>query len=114
MFRVMILTFIKNLIADRISKSWEEQTYEENKTLAIIGKLLNPENLKRLGIIAIVGVVIFTLIKRWSEIHTYRSAIAAEMKKQLEPVTEKLDELQEQNEELRRQNEQIQEQLAYK
>ena len=45
----MILTFIKNLIADRISKSWEEQTYEENKTLAIIGKLLNPENLKRLG-----------------------------------------------------------------
>ena len=110
----MILTFIKNLIADRISKSWEEQTYEENKTLSIIGKLLNPENLKRLGIIAIVGVVIFTLIKRWSEIHTYRSAIAAEMKKQLEPVTEKLDELQEQNEELRRQNEQIQEQLAYK
>ena len=110
----MILTFIKNLIADRISKSWEEQTYEENKTLAIIGKLLNPENLKRLGIIAIVGVVIFTLIKRWSEIHTYRSAIAAEMKKQLEHVTEKLDELQEQNEELRRQNEQIQEQLAYK
>jgi Sec-independent protein translocase protein TatA len=110
----MILTFIKNLIADRISKSWEEQTYEENKTLAIIGKLLNPENLKRLGIIAIVGVIIFTLIKRWSEIHTYRSAIAAEMKKQLEPVTEKLDELQEQNEELRRQNEQIQEQLAYK
>lgn len=110
----MILTFIKNLIADRISKSWEEQTYEENKILAIIGKLLNPENLKRLGIIAIVGVVIFTLIKRWSEIHTYRSAIAAEMKKQLEPVTEKLDELQEQNEELRRQNEQIQEQLAYK
>jgi len=110
----MILTFIKNLIADRISKSWEEQTYEENKTLAIIGKLLNPESLKRLGIIAIVGVVIFTLIKRWSEIHTYRSAIAAEMKKQLEPVTEKLDELQEQNEELRRQNEQIQEQLAYK
>ena len=110
----MILTFIKNLIADRISKSWEEQTYEENKTLAIIGKLLNPENLKRLGIIAIVGVVIFTLIRRWSEIHTYRSAIAAEMKKQLEPVTEKLDELQEQNEELRRQNEQIQEQLAYK
>jgi predicted nuclease with TOPRIM domain len=59
-------------------------------------------------------VVIFTLIKRWSEIHTYRSAIAAEMKKQLEPVTEKLDEIQEQNEELRRQNEQIQEQLAYK
>ena len=110
----MILTFIKNLIADRISKSWEEQTYEENITLGIIGKLLNPENLKRLGIIAIVGVVIFTLIKRWSEIHTYRSAIAAEMKKQLEPVTEKLDELQEQNEELRRQNEQIQEQLAYK
>ena len=110
----MILTFIKNLIADRISKSWEEQTYEENKTLAIIGKLLNPENLKRLGIIAIVGVIIFTLIKRWSEIHTYRSAIAAEMKKQLEPVTEQLDELQEQNEELRRQNEQIQEQLAYK
>jgi Sec-independent protein translocase protein TatA len=109
----MILTFIKNVIADRISKSWEEQTYEENKTLAIIGKLLNPENLKRLGIIAIVGVIIFTLIKRWSEIHTYRSAIAAEMKKQLEPVTEKLDELQEQNEELRRQNEQIQEQLAY-
>ena len=82
----MILTFIKNLIADRISKSWEEQTYEENKTLAIIGKLLNPENLKRLGIIAIVGVIIFTLIKRWSEIHTYRSAIAAEMKKQLELV----------------------------
>ena len=110
----MILTFIKNLIADRISKSWEEQTYEENKTLSIIGKLLNPENLKRLGIIAIVGVIIFTLIKRWSEIHTYRSAIAAAMKKQLEPVTEKLDELQEQNEELRRQNEQIQEQLAYK
>ena len=110
----MILTFIKNLIADRVKKAWEEQTYEENITLGIIGKLLNPENLKRLGIIAIVGVVIFTLIKRWSEIHTYRTAIAAEMKKQLEPVTEKLDELQEQNEELRRQNEQIQEQLAYK
>jgi len=110
----MILTFIKNLIADRIQKAWEKQTYEENKTLGIISKLLDPENLKRLGIIAIVGVVIFTLIKRWSEIHTYRAAIAAEMKKQLEPVREKLDELQEQNEELRRQNEQIQEQLAYK
>ena len=36
----MILTFIKNLIADRVKKAWEEQTYEENKTLGIIGKLL--------------------------------------------------------------------------
>ena len=84
----MILTFIKNLIADRISKSWEEQTYEENKTLAIIGKLLNPENLKRLGIIAIVGVIIFTLIKRWSEIHTYRAAISAEIPSGFQVIAE--------------------------
>ncbi len=109
----MILTCIKRLIAKRIRKTWEEQTHEENKTPGILVKLLKPENLKRFGVIAIVGMLIFTLIKRWSEIHTYRAAIAAEMKKQLEPVKEKLDELQEQNEELRKQNEQIQEQLAY-
>ena len=110
----MIRTFVKNLIADKIKQTWEEQTYEENKNLGIISQLLNPGNLKRLGIIAIVGMLIFSLIKRWSEIHTYRAAISAEMKKQLEPVKEKLDELQEQNEELRRQNEQIQEQLEAK
>lgn len=110
----MILKFIKNLVAKRIRKDWEEKIYEENKTLGVMSRLLKPEKLKRLGIIAIVGVVIFTLIKRLSEIHTYRAAIAAEMKKQLEPVKEKLDELQEQNEELRKQNEQIQEQLGAK
>lgn len=74
----------------------------------IIGKLLEPENLKRIAIVGVVGSVVVGLISRFLRNSMLRMEIRGELKKQLEPVYEKLEELEEQNAELLRQNEALQ------
>jgi len=74
----------------------------------IIGKLLEPKNLKRLAIVGAIGSVIVWLIGRALRSSMLRMEIRGELKKQLEPVYEKLEELEEQNAELLRQNEELQ------
>ena len=70
----------------------------------LIGKLLKPENLKRIAIAAVVGSALVALIGKWIRNSMLRMEIRGEVKKQLEPVYEKLEELDEQNQELLRQN----------
>ena len=83
----MILKFIKNLITARSrSGPGENRQARTTRPWYYVGQLLNPETLKRLGIIAAVVAVIVSLIKRWRQISAYRAAVSAEIKKQLEPV----------------------------
>ena len=58
----MILKFIKNLLTARAERAWGEQASEDNAIWYYVGQLLNPETLKRLGIIAAVVAVIVSLI----------------------------------------------------
>lgn len=102
---------LRKLFAARAEQAIMEQLPVERKTLRWLSKLLEPKNLKRLAIAAVCGTTLFSLISSWSKTRMYRSAMAKELKKQLEPVNEKLDELEEQNEELQRQNEQLQKKL---
>ena len=100
-----------NLLAARAEQAIIQQLPIEQKTLRRVSRLLEPRNLKRLGIAALCGTATFSLLSSVSHMRAYRAAMARELKKQLDPVNKKLDALEEQNEELRRQNEQLQKEL---
>lgn len=101
----------KSLLAARAEQAIMQQLPVEEKTLRRVGKLMEPKNLKRLGIAAICGTATLSVLGSVSRMRMYRVSMARELKKQLAPVNKKLDELEEQNEELRRQNEQLQKKL---
>ena len=84
----------------------------DEKSLRRAAKLLEPKNLKRLGLAAVGGAALLSALGTAGRDRIYRAAVARELKKQLEPVNKKLDALEQQNEELRRQNEELQKQLA--
>lgn len=104
-------TNAKNLLAARAEQAILQQLPVEQKTLRRVSKLLEPKNLKRLGIAAVCGTATLSVLGSVSQMRMYRAAMARELKKQLAPVNKKLDELEAQNEELRRQNEQLQKKL---
>ena len=89
-----------------------EQFGAKKDDLRRAAKLLEPKNLKRLGLAAAGGSVLLSALGTAGRDRIYRAAVARELKKQLEPVNKKLDALEQQNEELRRQNEELQRQLV--
>ena len=101
----------KKMLAARAEQALMEQLPVEQKTLRRVSRLLEPKNLKRLGIAAVCGTAVFSALGSISRMNATRMTMARELRKQLDPVNRKLDELQKQNEELRRQNEQLQKQL---
>ncbi len=101
----------QSLLAARAEQAILQQLPVEEKTLRRVGKLMEPKNLKRLGIAVMCGSVTFSILGSMSQMRMYRASMARELKKQLAPVNKKLDELEAQNEELRRQNEQLQKKL---
>ena len=88
-----------------------EQLPVDQKALRRAAFLLEPKNLKRLGVLAAGGAVSLSVLGTVSRTRMLRAAMARELKKQLAPVNKKLDELEKQNEELKKQNEQLRKQL---
>ena len=106
------ITTPKKAIAARAEQMLWESLPVEQKSLQRAMKLLEPKNLKLLGVAAVGSMAALSLLGGLSRTGVYRAAVAKELKKQLEPVNRKLDELEEQNEELKRQNEELRAQLA--
>ena len=112
-----IIRAVLNLLKKTIRKNVltktliEDELPVDNKTMQLLGWLLNPNHLKLIGVVLVGGCAIIALIRSAWEKFTFRSALSREMKKQLEPVYDKLEELEEQNEELKSQNEKLMRQL---
>lgn len=88
-----------------------EQLAIEPKKLQRIAKLMEPKNLKRIGIAALGAGALLSALGTAGHDRLYRAAVSREIRKQLEPVNKKLDELQAQNEQLIQQNEQLRREL---
>ena len=84
----------------------------DQKTLRRAAWLMEPKNLKKVGLLAVGGTTLFSLLASVGHDRVYRAAISRELKKQLEPINRKLDALEQQNEKLLRENEELKEQLA--
>ena len=104
-----IIKAILNLLKKKVLTKTliEDQLPVDNKAMLVLGWLLNPNHLKLIGVVLVGGCAVFALIRSIWEKFTFRSALSREMKKQLEPVYDKLEELEEQNEELKSQNEEL-------
>ncbi len=74
-------------------------------------KLLEPKNLKRIGLLAIGSSVLISIVSSVGHDSIYRAAVAKEMKKQLDPLRKKLDDLEAQNLVLWQQNQELLEKL---
>ncbi len=84
----------------------------DQRTLRIIGKTLEPKNLKRIGIAAVGGSLLISMISTLGRDRLNRAETARELKKQLMPLQKKLDDLEAQNAALWQQNEELKSQLA--
>ena len=101
-----------NIVAARAEQAMIDMLPVDQKTLRIMGKILEPKNLKRIGIAAVGGSVLISLVSSLGRDRINRAETARELKKQLLPLQKKLDELEAQNAALWRQNEELKEQLA--
>ena len=112
MKKLTLIPSPKKALASRTEQAVLELLPIDEKALRRAARLLEPKNVKRLGLAAAGGAVALSALGSLGRNHIYRTAVARELKKQLEPVNRKLDALEKQNEELRRQNEELQRQLA--
>ena len=102
----------KNALAVRAGQAVLDQLPIDGKKLRRAAALMEPKNLKRLGVIAASGVAALSLGGTLAQARLTRAALAKELKKQLAPVNKKLDELEKQNAELQRQNAELQRRLT--
>lgn len=114
MFSKLMEKNAKNALAARAEQTLVEQLPVDQKALRVMGWLIKPENLKKVGIGAIGCAAAVSMLKNANQMRSYRAAMGKELKKQLEPVTEKLNELEAQNEELKRQNQELLKKLEQK
>ena len=110
-----MLSILKFVFGKLLKKSpamayGQEYPYEESGS-GILGWLLDLKNLKTVGLCLLGGFGLIALVRHLWQKYTYRSALAVEMKKQLEPVYEKLESIEEQNEQLKRQNDELLERM---
>ena len=101
-----------NVLAARAEQAIIDNLPVDRRTLRIIGKVLEPQNLKRIGIAAVGGSVLISIVSALGRDRINRAGTAAELKKQLKPVQQKLNELEAQNAVLLQQNEDLKLQLA--
>lgn len=101
----------KKALAARASQALLEQLPVDEKKLRRAAALLEPKNLKRLGIVAVGGTAALSLTGSLIQSRLYRAALARELKRQLAPIHKKLDALEQQNKELKAQNEQLRKEL---
>ena len=101
-----------NKITARAEQAMLDRIPVDQKTLRIIGKTLEPKNLKRIGIAAVGGSLLISMISTLGRDRLNRAETARELKKQLMPLQKKLDDLEAQNAALWQQNEELKTQLA--
>lgn len=107
MKKLSIPSGVKNRMAAQAEQALMEQLPIEPKKLQRLAKLMEPKTLKRLGIAAVGGGALLSVVGTVGHDRLYRAAVGREVKKQLEPINKKLDALQAQNEELIHQNEEL-------
>ncbi len=101
-----------NKITARAEQAMLDRIPVDQRTLRIIGKTLEPNNLKRIGIAAVGGSLLISMISTLGRDRLNRAETARELKKQLMPLQKKLDDLEAQNAALWQQNEELKSQLA--
>ena len=99
-------------IASRAEQAMIERLPVDQKTLRMIGKVLEPKNLKRIGIAAVGGSVLVSIVSSLGRDRINRAETARELRKQLTPLQKKLDDLEAQNTVLWQQNEELKAQIA--
>ncbi len=102
----------QQLLMSRAGEALLEQLPVDQKHLRRAAKLMEPKNLKRLGILTAGGMLSLSLLGDIGQMRLYRTAMAKELRRQLAPVNKKLETLEKQNEELRLQNEELRKQLT--
>ena len=102
----------KKYLAEQAEQALLERLPVDQKTLNRAIKLLEPKNLKRMGILVIAGSAVISIAGTLGRDRVFKAAVAHEMKKQLEPIRKKLNELEAQNTVLWEQNEELKEKLA--
>ena len=83
----------------------------DQKTLRRAARLMESKNLKKVGLLAVGGTALVSLLASVGHDRVYRAAVSKELKKQLEPINRKLDALEQQNEQLLRENAELKERL---
>ena len=96
-----------NILAVRSEQAILDKLPVDQKTLRMIGRILEPKNLKRIGIAAVGGSVLISFISTYGRDRINRAATAQEIKKQLVPLQKRLDDLEAQNRELKAQLDKI-------
>ena len=74
---------VNNILAARAEQAIIDNLPVDRRTLRIIGKVLEPQNLKRIGIAAVGGSVLISIVSTLSRDRVNRAGTAAEMQKQL-------------------------------
>ena len=92
----------KRALAARAEQAMLERLPVDQKTLHKAAKYLEPKRFKLLLLAAAGGAALFSAVRSFSHEQVYRAAVSRELKRQLEPVNERLETLQRQNEELKR------------
>lgn len=101
-----------NIIAARAEQAIVNSLPVDQKTLRIIGKVLEPPNLKRIGIAAAGGSILISAAGSLVRTRLNRAENARELRKQLLPLLRKMDDLEAQNAALLAQNEELKARLA--
>ena len=97
----------ENILTARVEQALLEKLPVDQKSLQRVFRILEPKNLKKIGITAIGGSVLISLISSLTHDSAYKAAVAREMKKQIAPLEQRLEELQAQNELLLQQNREL-------
>lgn len=102
---------MKNREKDIISAKAEQAVLNvlpvDQKTLQRTAKILEPKNLKRIGIAVVGGSALISIITSFGHDRINRAAMSHEVKKQLVPVMNKLNELEALNVSLLQQNKEL-------
>ncbi len=112
--RKPVLPDTGSILAARAEQAIIDKLPVDEKTLRRIGKILEPKNLKLIGIAAVGGSALISVVSSITHDRFYQAAVAREMKKQLIPLERRMAELEAQNEVLLRQNRELLEQLNQK
>ena len=92
MFSKLMEKNAKNALAARAEQTLVEQLPVDQKALRVMGWLIKPENLKKVGIGAIGCAVAVSMLKNANQMRSYRAAMGKELKKQLAKKDKELDE----------------------
>ncbi len=109
-----VLPDTSSILTARAEQAILEKLPVDEKTLRLIGRIFEPQNLKYIGIAAVGGSALISVISSITHDRVYQAAVARELKKQLVPLERRMAELEAQNEALLEQNRKLLAQLDQK